>query len=111
MAPDPSTGNAKELFRMMIASDQQMTPKLSPPGLDSRTCEALVDATMDAVQLPGTLISDITDNTGDLVGALREMTEDRRGYGDSTADPSESPHFRYVPLECDISHFFVMLII
>jgi hypothetical protein len=84
-APDPSTGNAKELFRMTIAGDQQMIEKLSPPGLDARTREALADATMDAIQLPGTSISEIADNTGDLVGALREMTEDRR-YGDWTAD-------------------------
>jgi hypothetical protein len=84
-APDPSTGNAKELFRMTIAGDQQMAEKLSPPGLDARTREALADATMDAVQLPGTSISDVADNTGDLVGALREMTEDRR-YGDWAAD-------------------------
>ena len=84
-APDPSTGNAKELFRMTIAGDQQMAAKLSPPGLDARTREALADATMDAVQLPGTSISDVADNTGDLVGALREMTEDRR-YGDWAAD-------------------------
>jgi hypothetical protein len=53
-ALDPSTGNAKKLFRMTIAGDQQMTAKLSPPGLDARTREALADATLDAVQLPGT---------------------------------------------------------
>jgi hypothetical protein len=34
-APDPSTRNAKELFHMTIAGDQQMTAKLSPPGLDA----------------------------------------------------------------------------
>jgi hypothetical protein len=62
-APDPSTGNAKELFRMTIAGDQQMTTTLSPPGLDAQTRETLVDATMDAVQLPGTLISHIAETT------------------------------------------------
>jgi hypothetical protein len=53
-----------------------MIKKLSPPGLDARTRETLVDATMDAIQLPGTSISETDDNTGDLVGALREMMED-----------------------------------
>jgi hypothetical protein len=62
-----------------------MAAKPSPPGLDARTREALADARMDAVQQPGTSISDIADNTGDLVGALHEMMEDRR-YGDWTAD-------------------------
>jgi hypothetical protein len=54
MAPDQSTGNAKELFRITIAGDQQMIKKLSPPGLDTQTREALADAMMDAIQLPGT---------------------------------------------------------
>jgi hypothetical protein len=76
-APDPSTGNSKELCRMTLAGDQQMIEKLSPPGLDARTKEALADATLDAIQLPGTSLSEVADNTGDLVGALREMTEDR----------------------------------
>jgi hypothetical protein len=48
-APDPSTGNLKELFKMTLASDKQMTEKLSPPGLDSKTKEALADATLDAI--------------------------------------------------------------
>jgi hypothetical protein len=76
--PDPSTGNSKELFRMTLAGDQSMIEKLSPPGLDAKTKEALADVTLDAIQLPGTSISEVADNTGDLVGALREMTEDRR---------------------------------
>jgi hypothetical protein len=77
-APDPSTGNSKELFKMTLASDKQMTEKLSPPGLDAKMREALADATLDAVQLPGTSLEETADTTGDLVGALREMTEDRR---------------------------------
>jgi hypothetical protein len=76
-APNPSMGNAKELFRMTLAGDKQMVEKLSPPGLDSKTKEALADATLDAIQLPGTSMEEDADNTGDLVGALREMTEDR----------------------------------
>jgi hypothetical protein len=70
---------------MRIAGDQQMTTKLSPPGLDARTHEALADPMMDAVQLPGMSISDIADNMGDLVGALHKMMEDRR-YSDWTVD-------------------------
>jgi hypothetical protein len=58
-----------------------MIEKLSPPGLDAQTREALADATMDAIQLPGTSISETADNMGDLAGALHEMMEDRR-YGD-----------------------------
>jgi hypothetical protein len=77
-APDPSTGNAKELFRMTLAGDKQMVEKLSPPGLDTKTKEAMADATLDAIQLPGTSMEGDVDTTGDLVGALREMTEDRR---------------------------------
>ena len=84
-APDPSTGNSKELFKMTLASDKQMTEKLSPPGLDAKTREALADATLDAVQLPGTSLEETADNTGDLVGALREMTEDRRNDWTTTA--------------------------
>jgi hypothetical protein len=63
---------------MTLAGDLQMIDKLSPPGLDRQTKEALADATLDAIQLPGTSLNDAADNTGDLVGALREMTEDRR---------------------------------
>jgi hypothetical protein len=77
-APDPSTGNAKDLFKMMLARDQQMINKLSPPGLVSRTKEAQADATLDAIQLPGTSLSKVAANMGKLVGALREMMEDRR---------------------------------
>jgi hypothetical protein len=77
-APDPSTGNSKELFKMTLASDKQMTEKLSPPGLNAKTREAIADATLDAIQLPGTSLEETGDTTGDLVGALREMTEDRR---------------------------------
>jgi hypothetical protein len=77
-APDPSTGNSKELFKMTLGGDQHMIEKLSPPGLDVRTREALADATLDAIQLPGMSHSETADSTGDLVGALREMTEDWR---------------------------------
>jgi hypothetical protein len=83
-APDPSTGNSKELFRMTLGGDQQMIGKLSPPGLNGWAKEALADATLDAIQLPGTSLSEVADNTGDLIGALREMTEDRRN--DWTSD-------------------------
>jgi hypothetical protein len=55
-----------------------MMEKLSPPGLDAQTKEALADITLDAIQLPGTSLGYAVDTTGDLVGALREMTEDRR---------------------------------
>jgi hypothetical protein len=78
-APDPSAGNAKELFRMTMAGEEQMVEKLSPPGLDRRTMQELANATLDAIQLPGTSTNeDPMDGTGELVGALREMTEDRR---------------------------------
>jgi hypothetical protein len=60
---------------MWLAGDQQMIEKLSPPGLDVRTKEALADATLDAIQLPGPFLSETTDITGDLVW---EMTEDRQ---------------------------------
>lgn len=63
---------------MTLAGDKQMIEKLSPPGLDPQTREALADATMDSIQLPGTSMEEGGDTTGDLVGALREMTEDRR---------------------------------
>jgi hypothetical protein len=78
-APDPSAGNAKELFRMALAGEEQMAEKLSPPGLDRRTMQELANATLDAIQLPGTSTTEETlDGTGELVGALREMAEDRR---------------------------------
>jgi hypothetical protein len=78
-APDPSAGNAKELFRMAMAGEEQMAEKLSPPGLDRRTIQELANATLDAIQLPGTSTTEETlDGTGELVGALREMAEDRR---------------------------------
>jgi hypothetical protein len=64
---------------MTLAGDQQMIEKLSPPRLDARMKEASADATLDAIQLPGTSLNETTDNTGGLVGALlQEMTEDRR---------------------------------
>ena len=40
--------------------------------------EELANATLDAVQLPGTSITETLDGTGELVGALRDMAEDRR---------------------------------
>jgi hypothetical protein len=83
-APDPSTGNSKELFWITLGGDQQMIEKLIPPRLYARTKEALADATLDAIQLPGTSQTEVADNTGDLVGPLWEMTEDCR-Y-DSTSD-------------------------
>ena len=77
-APDPSIGNAKELFRIALAGEEQLAEKLSPPGLDRRTMQELANATLDAIQLPGTSTTETVDSTGELVGALREMTEDRR---------------------------------
>jgi hypothetical protein len=78
-APDPSAGNAKELFRMALAGEEQMAEKLSPPGLDRRTMQELANAMLDAIQLPGTSTTEeMLDGTGELVGALREMAEDRR---------------------------------
>ena len=66
-----------------------MTEMLSPPGLDAKTREALADATLDAVQLPGTSLTEVADSTGDLVGALREMTEDRRNDWTSSDRPQK----------------------
>ena len=64
---------------MTMAGEEQMVEKLSPPGLDRRTMQELANATLDAIQLPGTSTNeDPMDGTGELVGALREMTEDRR---------------------------------
>jgi len=77
-APDPSTGNSKELFKMSLGSEEQMAAKLSPPGLDKRTMQELANATLDAIQLPGTSTTETTDGTGELVGALREMASDRQ---------------------------------
>jgi hypothetical protein len=77
-APDPSTGNAKEFFRMTLAGEEQMAAKMSPPGLDRRTMQELANATLDAIQLPGTSTTEALDGTGELVGALRDMAEDRR---------------------------------
>jgi len=77
-APDPSIGNPKELFKMTIEGDQRMTEKLSPPGVDAKTMKALADATLDAIQLPGTSITESMESTSKLVGAIREMTDDRR---------------------------------
>ena len=77
-APDPSTGNAKEFFRMTMAGEEQMAAKMSPPGLDRQTMQELANATLDAIQLPGTSTTETLDGTGELVGALRDMAEDRR---------------------------------
>ena len=77
-APDPSTGNAKELFKMALGSEEEMAAKLSPPGLDKRTMQELANATLDAIQLPGTSPAENLDGTGELVGALREMASDRQ---------------------------------
>lgn len=76
-APDPSIGNSKELFKMMLADDCTMSEKLSPPGLDARTMKELADATLDTVQLPGMSPMESTD-TSDLIGALKEIAEDKR---------------------------------
>ena len=77
-APDPSIGNSKELFKMSLGSEEEMAEKLSPPGLDRRTMQELANATLDAIQLPGTSTTETLDGTGELVGALREMTTDRQ---------------------------------
>jgi hypothetical protein len=77
-APDPSIGNAKELFRIALAGEEQLAEKMSPPGVDHRTMQELANATLDAIQLPGTSTTETVDSTGELVGALREMTEDHR---------------------------------
>ena len=72
-ALDPSMGNSKELFKMTLGSKEEMAAKLSPPGLDKRTMQELVNATLDAIQLPGMSPTENLDGTGELVGALREM--------------------------------------
>jgi hypothetical protein len=77
-APDSSIGQSKELFGMTLEGEQQMASKLSPPGLDARTMKALAEATLDVIQLPGTSITVEAESTGDLVGAIREMAEDRQ---------------------------------
>jgi hypothetical protein len=76
-APDPSTGNAKEFFRMTMAGKEQMAAKMSPPGLNHQTMQELANATLDAIQLPGTSTMEMQDGTRELVGALRDMAEDR----------------------------------
>ena len=75
-APDPSIGNSKALFGMMLSDERTMCMKLSPPGLDSKTMKELADATLDAIQLPGTFNVEATD-TSDLIGALKEISEDK----------------------------------
>ena len=77
-APIPSIRNAKELFHIALAGEEQLAEKMSPPGVDRRTMQELANATLDAIQLPGTSTTETVDSTGELVGALREMTEDRR---------------------------------
>jgi hypothetical protein len=77
-APDPSMGNTKELFRMTLGDDRTMSTKMRPAGLDLKTIKELADATLDAVQLPGTSGMETADNTTDLIGALKEITEDKR---------------------------------
>jgi hypothetical protein len=57
---------------MTLSKDQQMIEKLSPPGLDAWTREALAYA----IQFPGRSLTEVVDNTGDLVGALHKMMED-----------------------------------
>jgi hypothetical protein len=77
--PDPSIGNSKEFFKIALADDKSMCEKMSPPGLDLKTMQELANATLDAVQLPGTSGTDATENTtADLIGALNEMAEDKR---------------------------------
>jgi hypothetical protein len=61
-----------------MAGEEQMAAKMSPPGLDRRTMQELANATLDAIQLPGTSTTETLDGTGELVGALRDMAEDRR---------------------------------
>lgn len=63
---------------MTLAGEEQMAAKMSPPGLDRRTMQQLANATLDAIQLPGTSTTEALDGTGELVGALRDMAEDRR---------------------------------
>jgi hypothetical protein len=48
-ALDPSIGNSKALFGMMLSDEQTMCTKLSPPGLDSKTMKELADAMLDAI--------------------------------------------------------------
>ncbi len=77
--PDPSIGNSKEFFKISLANDKSMCEKMSPPGLDLKTMQELANATLDAVQLPGTSGTDVTENTTtDLIGALNEMAKDKR---------------------------------
>jgi Caulimovirus viroplasmin len=75
--PDPSIGKNKELFKMSLADNQTMMVKLSPPGLDVRMKKELVDATLDAIQLPGTSNSEAANSTTDLIRALKEIAEDK----------------------------------
>lgn len=53
-----------------------MCTKLSPPSLDPKTMKELADATLDAIQLPGTSNTEAMDTT-DLIKALKEITEDK----------------------------------
>lgn len=46
-APNPSIGNSKELFKMMLADDCMMCEKLSSPGLDARTMKELANTMLD----------------------------------------------------------------
>ena len=55
-----------------------MSTKMSPAGLDLKTIKELADAMLDAVQLPGTSGMETADNTTDLIGALKEIAEDKR---------------------------------
>ena len=77
-APDPSLGKSKELFNMTLVDECAMCVKLSPPGLDPKTMKELVEATLNTVQLPGMSPTDTTDTTTELVGALKEIMEDKR---------------------------------
>jgi hypothetical protein len=63
---------------MTLTGDWQMMEKLSPLGIDLKTRQALVDATLDSIQLPGTSMEEGGDAMGNLVGVLREMTEDHQ---------------------------------
>jgi hypothetical protein len=78
MAPNPLIGDSKELFQMGLVDNQTMCTKMSPLGLDPKTMQELVDATLDAIQLPGTSNSELADNTTDLIGALKEIAEDKQ---------------------------------
>ena len=76
-APDPSLGKSKELFNMTLVDERAMCVKLSPPRLDTKTMKELVEATLDVIQLPGASPTDTTDTT-ELVGALKEIAEEKR---------------------------------